>query len=257
MSDILSHSMIGIHEDKYNDIACFNRVSSAPKLDSARSRLLAKENEITKSRYNTIQKDYEQNINQINLNDDFDINEYTKNLNDNLYYITNIQPDLRRVQSCENILKSNLNDNKLINNENMGVSINNNVSVDESRNILPISASNHEDLEALKKSVVFQIINKRDKLTSLASNSYTDLKMLERNINQKNYLQDKNQSQEFFFHKEKRDPKVEKAKQKNEIKDKIIESFVENKIFISDLKPKISNYFDKLKEYEFFFTYLI
>jgi hypothetical protein len=60
--------MIGIHEDKYNDIACFNRVSSAPKLDSARSRLLAKENEITKSRYNTIQKDYEQNINQIYFN---------------------------------------------------------------------------------------------------------------------------------------------------------------------------------------------
>jgi hypothetical protein len=249
MSDILSHSMIDLHEDKNNDKTCFNRVSSAPKLDSARDRLLSKENEITKSRYNTVQNDNEANLNQIILNDDFDIDVYTKNMNDNLHDINHIQTgSFRRVQSCENIIKPNLNENPFIDNEIFSISKNSTASQAESKKIMPIPASNHEDIEVLKKSLVMQRISKRDKLTSMASQSYSDLKVLDRNINEKNKLQDKNQSQEFFFHKEIRDAKVEKVKHKNEIKDKIIESFIENQIFSSDHKPKTSNYFAKLKE---------
>lgn len=104
----------------------------------------------------------------------------------------------------------------------------------------------HDELEKYKEQLIVNRIKKRQELSSIASKSYLDSVKSDKNLLEKNKLQNKNQNEQFFFYKDNRDSKMELAKTTYEKKQQVIEDLVSKKVYTNDLKPGITNYYQKV-----------
>lgn len=104
----------------------------------------------------------------------------------------------------------------------------------------------HESTEKLRKSIIEKRIRNRETLSHVVSESIYDFKKNDRSAREKQKLQEINQNEKFFFYKDKRDTSVERAKLRYQKNDELIQNFVKEKKYSSDLRPSITSYYNKI-----------
>ena len=149
--------------------------------------------------------------------------------------------------------RSYLNGESISNNKshNMEQNVNKNLqnNINNNENYQPQQFTNHDKIENIKGVLIKEKLKNRELLYNQVSKSYTEMQKEDRNLNEKNKLQNKNQNEEFFFYKENRDHKVVRAKERQRSLENLANGLVHVEAHMDELKTNRSgNLFSKNKE---------